>query len=191
MESFMLVLELIGTMAFSAAGTMTGLRKNMDIFGVCILGLSTAVGGGVIRDLILGCTPPATFRDPIYVTVSLLTSLVLFLPQLRHLLMRDHARFDLVLFWMDAVGLGIFTAVGIRAAFAQMAHPTLSLLVFVAWSPAPAAASSGTFWPATRPISSSSTSTPAPPWPGPWSACCCGILPAARRPCWPGPARWC
>ena len=65
MESFMLVLELIGTMAFSAAGTMTGLRKNMDIFGVCILGLSTAVGGGVIRDLILGCTPPATFRDPI------------------------------------------------------------------------------------------------------------------------------
>ena len=131
MESFMLVLELIGTMAFSAAGTMTGLRKNMDIFGVCILGLSTAVGGGVIRDLILGCTPPTTFRDPIYVTVSLLTSLVLFLPQLRHLLMRDHARFDLVLFWMDAVGLGIFTAVGIRAAFAQMAHPTLSLLVFV------------------------------------------------------------
>ncbi len=57
METFMLVLELIGTMAFSAAGTMTGLRKNMDIFGVCILGLSTAVGGGVIRDLILGCTP--------------------------------------------------------------------------------------------------------------------------------------
>ena len=52
-------------MAFSASGAMTGIRKNMDIFGVCILGLTTAVGGGVIRDVILGNTPPATFRNPI------------------------------------------------------------------------------------------------------------------------------
>ena len=64
MESFLLILELAGTMAFSAAGAMTGLRKNMDVFGVCILGLTTAVGGGVIRDVILGSTPPATFQDP-------------------------------------------------------------------------------------------------------------------------------
>ena len=100
MESFLLVLELIGTMAFSAAGAMTGLRKNMDIFGVCILGLTTAVGGGVIRDLILGHTPPATFQNPIYATVAVATALILFLPQVRHFLMRDQLHFDLVLFWM-------------------------------------------------------------------------------------------
>ena len=64
METFILILELIGSMAFSASGAMTGIRKNMDIFGVCILGLTTAVGGGVIRDLVLGNTPPATFRSP-------------------------------------------------------------------------------------------------------------------------------
>ena len=131
MESFLLILELIGTLAFSAAGAMTGLRKNMDIFGVCILGLTTAVGGGVIRDLILGRTPPATFPDPIYATVALATALVLFLPQVRHFLMRDQLHFDLVLFWMDAAGLGIFTVMGIRAAFAQMTQPGLFLLVFV------------------------------------------------------------
>lgn len=131
MESFLLILELIGTLAFSAAGAMTGLRKNMDIFGVCILGLTTAVGGGVIRDLILGRTPPATFQDPIYATVAIATALVLFLPQVRHFLMRDQLHFDLVLFWMDAAGLGIFTVMGIRAAFAQMTQPGLFLLVFV------------------------------------------------------------
>ena len=62
MERLFLVLELIGTLAFAASGAMTGLKKNMDIFGVCILGLTTAVGGGVIRDLILGITP--TSRRP-------------------------------------------------------------------------------------------------------------------------------
>ena len=64
MERLFLVLELIGTLAFAASGAMTGLKKNMDIFGVCILGLTTAVGGGVIRDLILGITPPSTRPGP-------------------------------------------------------------------------------------------------------------------------------
>lgn len=131
MESFLLLLELAGTMAFSASGAMTGLRKNMDIFGVCILGLTTAVGGGVIRDVILGSTPPATFQNPLYASVALCTSLILFLPRLRHLLMRDQLLFDRILFWMDAAGLGIFTVMGIRAAYARMTRPGLFLLVFV------------------------------------------------------------
>ena len=131
MESFLLILELAGTMAFSAAGAMTGLRKNMDVFGVCILGLTTAVGGGVIRDVILGSTPPATFQDPIYAIVAIVTALVLFSPQIRRLLMHDHVLFDKVLFWMDAAGLGIFTVMGIRAAYTHMSRPGLFLLVFV------------------------------------------------------------
>ena len=109
MEHLILCMELMGTLAFAASGALTGLRKNMDIFGICILALTTAVGGGVIRDLILGNTPPATFQNPIYATVALVTALVLFLPQVRHFLMRDARLFDLILFWMDAVGLGIFT----------------------------------------------------------------------------------
>lgn len=132
MESvIILVLELAGTLAFAASGAMTGLKKNMDIFGVCILGLTTAVGGGVIRDLILGNTPPATFQDPIYATVSVVTSLVLFLPQVRRLLMWDQGLFDLVLFLMDTAGLAIFTVVGIRTAYAHEPQATVFLLVFV------------------------------------------------------------
>ena len=64
MNALILILELIGTVAFAASGALTGLRKKMDIFGVAILGLTTAVGGGVVRDVILGNTPPATFRNP-------------------------------------------------------------------------------------------------------------------------------
>ena len=70
MDVFLLILELIGTIAFSISGAMTAMKKNMDIFGVMILGLTTAVGGGVIRDLLLGITPPGTFQDPIYAVVA-------------------------------------------------------------------------------------------------------------------------
>ena len=131
MESFILLLEVIGTLAFSASGALTGLRKNMDIFGVAILGLTTAVGGGVFRDVILGNTPPATFQDPIYAAVAILTSLVLFLPQVRRFLMKNPHHFDRALFWMDTAGLGIFTVAGIRTAYACAPRPTLFLLVFV------------------------------------------------------------
>ena len=89
------------------------------------------MGGGVIRDLILGSTPPATFQNPIYAAVAVAAALVLFLPQVRHLLMWDQALFDRSLFWMDTAGLGIFTVMGIRAAFGQLVQPGLFLLVFV------------------------------------------------------------
>ena len=131
MEPFILLLELVGTLAFAASGALTGLKKNMDIFGVAILGLTTAVGGGVIRDVILGNTPPATFRNPAYATIAIITALVLFLPGVRHFLMRNPRHFDHSLFWMDAAGLGIFTVVGIRTAYACADRPTLFLLVFV------------------------------------------------------------
>ena len=62
MDTFIFVLNMVGTLAFAASGAMIGLKKNMDIFGVCILGLTTATGGGVIRDLILGVTPPKIGR---------------------------------------------------------------------------------------------------------------------------------
>lgn len=131
MDLFILIVELIGTMAFAASGAMTGIKKNMDIFGVCILALTTAVGGGVIRDLILGSTPPATFRDPIYATVAIVAALVLFLPRVRRLLMWDQALFDLCLFLMDTAGLAIFTVMGIRVAYAHVPQATLFLLAFV------------------------------------------------------------
>ena len=59
------VLELIGTVAFAVSGAIVGIKKQMDLLGVIVLGVCTAVGGGIVRDLILGITPPATFQDPV------------------------------------------------------------------------------------------------------------------------------
>ena len=131
MELFILVIELAGTMAFAASGAMTGMKKDMDIFGICILALTTAVGGGVIRDLILGNTPPNTFRNPIYATVAILTALVLFLPWVRRFLMRDQRLYDTSMLVLDTAGLGIFTVVGMRIAYSVVPSPPLFLLVFV------------------------------------------------------------
>ena len=131
MDMFIFVVNLLGTIAFAASGAMIGLNKRMDIFGVCILGLTTATGGGVIRDLILGLTPPSAFRDPTCAMVALATSAVFFSRRMRHLLMHNQSRYDRLLFWMDTLGLGAFTVIGVELACSRAVRPTLFLLVFV------------------------------------------------------------
>lgn len=106
MDTLIFVLELIGTLAFAASGAMTGVRKNMDIFGVAILGLTTAVGGGVIRDLILGSTPPRTFQDPIYAGLAVATAIAVFIVARRGWFEGRHQFYDLAMLVMDSLGLG-------------------------------------------------------------------------------------
>ena len=71
METFLFLLELAGTVAFAVSGAVLGIEKHMDIFGVGLLGITTAVGGGILRDLVVGLTPPRAFQDPIYLLVAL------------------------------------------------------------------------------------------------------------------------
>lgn len=130
-ETVLLAVELIGTVSFAVSGAMTGLRKQMDIFGVAILGLTTAVGGGVIRDLVLGQTPPAMFSNPVYALVALVTAVIIFFPAVRRLLDRQHKVYETVLLIMDSLGLGIFTVVGIQAACTALPERNVFLLVFV------------------------------------------------------------
>jgi len=131
MDQFIFIIDLLGTVAFAASGAMIGLKKKMDIFGVCTLGLTTATGGGVIRDLILGLTPPAAFQDPTEALVALATSAVFFLRGVRQVLTRDQRHYDLMLFWLDALGLGVFTVVGVQRAYELTWNTNFFLLVFV------------------------------------------------------------
>ncbi len=131
MSEFLLILEIIGTVAFAVSGAMTGLAKKMDIFGVAILGLTTAVGGGVIRDLILGLTPPAMFTNPIYAAVAAVVSVIAFLPAVRRWLTAYGRVRDVLMLVMDSLGLGVFTVVGIQRAYTATDHRGLFLLVFV------------------------------------------------------------
>lgn len=131
MSILILILELVGTVAFSVSGAMTAMKKKMDIFGVMILGLTTAVGGGIIRDLVLGITPPATFQNPIYATTAIITAIVVFLPPVQRMFHRYQRVYDLVMLTMDSLGLGIFTVIGVQAAFSQSGDYSMFLMVFV------------------------------------------------------------
>lgn len=131
MDIFIFTLEIMGTVAFSVSGAVTGMRKGMDIFGVTILGLITAVGGGVIRDLILGITPPMTFRNPQYALVSIITSIVIFCFAYFKIIKHKVVVYNKLLFLMDAVGLGIFTVVGVQTAFMLSDSYGIFLLIFV------------------------------------------------------------
>ncbi len=110
-------MEIIGTIAFAASGAMVGVEKSMDIFGVCMLGIVTAVGGGMTRDIVLGIHPPGVFQRPVYVLVAILTSCLIFLGMYFHQMrMEGNFRriYDKVMLIMDSVGLGIFTVVGVN-----------------------------------------------------------------------------
>lgn len=131
MQTLIFMLELIGTVAFAISGAMTALKKNMDIFGVAILGLTTAVGGGALRDVLLGITPPVMFREPVYALLAIFVSVVVFIPSVRRLLTRRQSLYERMMLVMDSIGLGIFTVVGINTAYGVSDDFNLFLLIFV------------------------------------------------------------
>ena len=131
MQLFVSALEMIGTVAFAASGALTAMRKKMDLLGVIVLGVVTAVGGGMIRDILLGISPPLAFRNPLAVIVAIAVSVILFIPWERHHLMHNQRLFDTVLLVMDSIGLGVFSVMGIWNALDFSPERSTFLLVFV------------------------------------------------------------
>ncbi|MFA5516044.1 MAG: trimeric intracellular cation channel family protein [Desulfuromonadales bacterium] len=105
------LLDLAGTAAFAASGAWAGIRRRMDLFGVLVLGLVTATGGGTMRDALLG-TRPFIFQDETYLYVSLAVALTIFFFH-RQLMFLHHP-----LLYFDAVGLGTFVVIGTGKAIA-------------------------------------------------------------------------
>ena len=135
MHTFLFVLDIIGTVAYASSGAMTAIEKKMDIFGVNILGATTAVGGGMMRDIILGVTPPAAFSQPVYILFSILTSTLLFAivytnPEILHSRIKNRY-YDKIMLWCDTAGLGIFTVVGIQTASRILPQDNPFFFVFI------------------------------------------------------------
>ena len=123
--------EIVGVIAFAISGALVGIEKKMDILGISILGLLVACGGGVIRDLVLGITPPMTFRNPIYATIAILTSIAVFIYVVKFPKKATSKTTDILMLLMDAIGLGIFTVMGINTAYVQEQEYSWFLLIFV------------------------------------------------------------
>lgn len=105
--SLLYLFDLLGTFAFAISGAIAGVRKDMDLYGVTVLGIVTAVGGGTIRDVVVGRIPPFIFADNNYLFISIAASVIVFF------FSKYVEKFKNSLVTMDALGLGVFTVIGI------------------------------------------------------------------------------
>jgi len=102
-------LDLIGTFAFAITGCFKAIKHELDLLGFVILGLMTGIGGGIVRDIILG-VPPVALTTNLYLTICLLAAAVAYFSS-KHIA----ARWNIILL-VDAIGLGTFTAIGCAKA---------------------------------------------------------------------------
>ncbi len=135
LDKYIFVLEIIGTIAFASSGAMVGIKKHMDLLGVCVLGMTTAVGGGMIRDLILGVTPPVMFQNPTYALLAIAFSVFVFCSMYFFQGKQQKSRFqevyDKLMMIFDSLGLGLFTVVGVTTAINIGYETTGFLQIFV------------------------------------------------------------
>lgn len=136
-DTFVLIIELISITSFGISGAMAAIRKKLDMFGVIMAGVTTSIGGGIIRDLVLGIHPPKNFSNPIYALVAAVFSLLTFVIEYSHA--KKHKKTapaaikvtDAVMFWLDSLGLAIFTVVGVATAYDLSDGYNAFLLSFV------------------------------------------------------------
>lgn len=131
MDELIYALEIIGAAAFAVSGAMAALEREADIFGVIFLAVITALGGGVIRDLLLGVTPPKMFVSYVYLAVAAVAALVVFADAyIRREKYRKHRdKLDSINNMFDAVGLAVFTVSGMNTAMQQSDNVLLILVL--------------------------------------------------------------
>lgn len=131
MDEVLFVLELIGAAAFAVSGAMTAIEKRADIFGVLFLAVTTALGGGVIRDVLIGRIPPVMFVSYWYLLISVAAALAVFIDAyLRSEKYKLHLdKLDAVNNIFDAIGLAVFTVSGMNAAMPVSDNIILVLFV--------------------------------------------------------------
>jgi uncharacterized membrane protein YeiH len=116
------IFDMLGTMAFALSGTLVGVSRRMDLFGVFVLAAATAIGGGIMRDILLGHTPPVAMRSSMYFWLIFdtffVTSFIIRYFNVRH---RMFDNFKKAYLLSDAIGLGSFTVTG--TLLGCMAYP--------------------------------------------------------------------
>ncbi|MFI5826794.1 trimeric intracellular cation channel family protein [Streptomyces sp. NPDC051578] len=104
-------LDLAGIFVFATAGALLAVRKNFDVFGICVLALVTALGGGLLRDLVIGAVPPAAFGELSFFLTPLVAAAIVFF------LHPEVQRINRAINVCDAAGLGLFCVSGTTKAY--------------------------------------------------------------------------
>ena len=117
-------IDLAGTGVFAIEGALVAAGAHLDWLGVAVLALVTAVGGGVLRDVLLGAVPPATMRSARYVGIALAGAVAV---------IAIRSWVQLVPAWMmiglDAIGLGLFAVAGAEKALTHEVHPSVAVIL--------------------------------------------------------------
>ena len=132
--SLLFVMELIGTIAFSCSGALAAIRKRLDLLGVIVLGVITATGGGMFRDILIGNIPPSLFKNSLYVILAVISAIIIFFTvQSRRLLkiFTQIERYNQIYNFLDAIGLGAFTVVGVNTAVSTQISDYFFLTIFL------------------------------------------------------------
>ncbi len=125
MELFILTIDYAGTFVFAISGALAGMKRKFDVFGVFILGLVTAIGGGTLRDLLIGSTPVGWMQNTVYlyIVVGAVAFAYLFRPHFRKL------RRSMFLF--DTIGIALYTILGLQKALNFGLSPVICVLLGV------------------------------------------------------------
>ncbi|AXY75497.1 trimeric intracellular cation channel family protein [Paraflavitalea soli] len=119
--SFLNIIDILGTIAFAVSGAFSAMERKLDPFGVVILAFVTAIGGGTLRDVLIGNTPVAWLRNEMTATVILATAFItLFFG-------RYVKQFQKTLFLFDALGLGVFTLIGMEKGLRMQLSPGICI----------------------------------------------------------------
>lgn len=124
-DTFAAALDWLGVVVFATTGALVASRKRMDVTGFVLLGTVTGIGGGTLRDLLLGQLPVFWVREPRYLVACVLVSAAVFL--LAHM---PPSRYRLLL-WFDAVGLALFAVTGAERAALAGAGPVVAVAMGV------------------------------------------------------------
>lgn len=122
---FITLLDFIGTFAFAISGALVAVRHRLDLFGVLVLSFAAATAGGIVRDLLLGATPPISLVDWRYFAVSSMAGLLTFYRSAQVERMRNPVQL------FDAIGLGLFAVLGAIKALAAGLGPVGAVMLGV------------------------------------------------------------
>lgn len=118
-------IDLIGTFVFAISGVLAAIENKLDLFGATILGLVTAVGGGTLRDILIGSTPVGWMADNNYIILILLTLPLCYFFQSKILGLRK------TFFLFDTIGIGLFTVIGVEKTLSLGLSPVIAMMMGV------------------------------------------------------------
>ncbi len=132
-ENVLIILEIIGTIAFAISGALVAVKVRYDVFGVAVVGAITAVGGGIMRDILIGKIPPTIFSKFYIILIAIVTSFIVFIVAYYKRKNFDvvKERIEQVNNIFDAIGLAVFTVMGMQIAFENCFEENLFLCVTI------------------------------------------------------------